>query len=69
MGVILDGIGCPEGSLCGLGGSWKQVGFLMYFGISPGRPQGPEDPEGMVRGGELYDPWAPTVTYLLDSST
>ena len=35
LGVIFDGFGCPEGSLCGFGGSWKQVGILMYFGISP----------------------------------
>ena len=39
MGVIWDGFGCPEASLCGFGGSWKQVGILMYLGTSPGRPK------------------------------
>ena len=39
LGVIFYGFGCPEGSLCGFGGSWKQVGILMYLGSPPGRPQ------------------------------
>ena len=39
LGFILDGFECPEGSLGGFGGSWKQVGILMYFGISPWVPR------------------------------
>ena len=39
LGVIFDGFGCPEGSLCGFGGSWSPGGFLMYFGISPWGPR------------------------------
>ena len=39
LGIILDGFGCPEDSLCGFEGSWKQVGILMYLGISPWDPR------------------------------
>ena len=50
LGVILDGFGCPECSLCGFGGSWKQVRILMYFGISPGRPQAEGTLDWKVKG-------------------
>ena len=62
MGVILDGFGCPEGSLCGVGGSWKLVGILMYFGISPWDPLGPQDSENMESEGKKFHPWALTAT-------
>ena len=31
--------GYSGGSFRGVGGSWKQVGFLMYLGTFPGRRQ------------------------------
>ena len=42
---------------------------LIAAGWFAGRPQGPQDPEHQVRRWEQVDPWAPTATYLLDSST
>ena len=39
LGVIFDGFGCPEGSLCGFGGSWSPGGFLSYFRTCPWGPR------------------------------
>ena len=60
IGVIFDGFGCPEGSLYGFGGSWKQVGFWMYLGTFPGRPQAEATQKWRVKVSSM-GPTQPTI--------
>ena len=50
LGVIFDGFGCPEGSLCGFGGSWSPGGFLRYFRTCPWGPRILRTWERVVKG-------------------
>ena len=63
---VLPLLGAPLRSMFSIVG-WL-AGGLVAAGWFAGRRQGPQDPEDMVRGWE-YHPWAPTATYLRDSST